>query len=78
MSAEGLPGISEWAGCRCVGRVTRKKTKGEKVSEEIIHYITSLDFDAERFGKSVREHCGVENGLHWALDVIFREDGHRY
>lgn len=78
LSAEGLPGISEWAGCRCVGRVTRKRTKGEKVSEEIIHYITSLDFDAEQFGKSVREHWGVENGLHWALDVIFREDGHRY
>lgn len=78
LSAEELPGISEWAGCRCVGRITRKRTKNGKVSEEIIYYITSLDFDVEQFGKSAREHWGVENGLHWALDVIFREDGHRY
>lgn len=78
LSAEDLPGISEWAGCRCVGRVTRKRTKGDKVSEETTYYITSLDFDVEQFGKSVRDHWGVENGLHWALDVIFREDRHRY
>lgn len=78
LSAEGLPGISEWAKCRCVGRVTRKRAKGEKASEETAYYITSLDFDVEQFGKSAREHWGVENGLHWALDVIFREDGHRY
>ena len=78
LSAEGLSGISEWAGCCCVGRVTRKRTKGEKTSEETVFYITSLDFDVEQFGKSVRGHWGVENGLHWALDVVFREDGHRY
>jgi predicted transposase YbfD/YdcC len=78
LSAEELPGISEWAGCRCVGRVTRKRTKRDKTSEEVVYYITSLDFDAEQFGKSTRSHWGVENGLHWALDVIFREDGHRY
>jgi predicted transposase YbfD/YdcC len=78
LSAEELVGIAEWAGCCCVGRVTRKRTKGEKTSEEIVYYITSLDFDVEQFAKSVRGHWGVENGLHWALDVIFREDGHRY
>ena len=78
LSAEGLPGIADWAGCRCVGRVRRKRTKGEKETEETIYYITSLDFEVEQFGKAVREHWGVENGLHWALDVIFKEDGHRY
>lgn len=78
LSAESLPEISEWVGCRCVGRVTRKRSKGDKTTEEVIYYITSLDFEAEQFGKSVREHWGVENGLHWALDVIFREDDHRY
>lgn len=78
LSAKELPGIEEWAGCECVGRVTRKRSKGGKTTEETIYYITSLDFEAERFGKSVREHWGVENGLHWALDVIFCEDKHRY
>lgn len=78
LDAKKLPGIEEWAGCQCVGRVIRKRTKGEKTTEETVYYITSLDFEAEQFGKSVREHWGVENGLHWALDVIFYEDGHRY
>lgn len=78
LDVTGLPGIEEWAGCHCAGRVTRKRMKGEKISEEVIYYITSLDFEIEPFAKAVREHWGVENGLHWALDVIFREDGHRY
>jgi predicted transposase YbfD/YdcC len=78
LNAEELPGISEWARCNCVGRVTRKRTKGEKTSEEIVYYITSLDFDVEQFAKSTRGHWGVENGLHWALDVIFCEDEHQY
>jgi predicted transposase YbfD/YdcC len=78
LSADGLPGILEWKDCRCVGRVTRKRTKGNKSSEETTFYITSLDFDIEQFGKSIREHWGIENGLHWALDVIFQEDRHRY
>lgn len=78
LNAEELPGISEWRGCCCVGRVTRRRTKGDKTSEETIFYITSLDFNIEQFEKSTRGHWGVENGLHWALDVIFREDKHRY
>ena len=78
LSSQDLPGISDWVGCRCVGRVTRKRFKGDKSTEEVIYYITSLDFEAEQFGKSVREHWSVENGLHWALDVVFREDNHRY
>jgi len=77
LSAQGLPGITDWVGCRCVGRVKRKRSKGDKTTEETVYYITSLDFDAEQFGKSVREHWSVES-LHWALDVTLREDGHRY
>lgn len=78
LSSEDLPGIAEWVGCQCVGRVIRTRAKGGKISEEIAYYITSLDFDVDQFAKSVRGHWGVENGLHWALDVIFREDRHRY
>ena len=78
LSAEGLPNIEKWLGCCCVGRVIRKRSKGEKSSEETTYYITSLDFDISSFSSSCRGHWGVENGLHWALDVIFREDKHRY
>jgi len=75
---EDLPARKEWAGSCSVGRVIRKRTKGEKTSEEKCYYITSLDVDIEKFSKGVRKHWGVENGLHLALDIIFAEDKHRY
>jgi predicted transposase YbfD/YdcC len=78
LSAEGLPGIEEWTNCCCVGRVMRTRSSENRRSEEVCYYITSLDFDIDQFAKSVRGHWGVENGLHWSLDVIFREDNHRY
>jgi predicted transposase YbfD/YdcC len=78
LDASNLSCIQDWEGCYCIGRVTRKRSKQEKVTEEQIYYITSLDFDIERFGQCVRDHWQVENGLHWAMDVIFREDYHRY
>jgi predicted transposase YbfD/YdcC len=40
--------------------------------------VTSLDLDIARFSSAVRDHWGVENWLHWSLDVIFKEDHHRY
>ena len=75
---EGLAGIADWTRCQYAGRVRRKRTMSEKVTEQIIYYITSLDFEAEQFGKAVGEHWGMENVLHWALHVIFNEHGHRY
>lgn len=78
LDASELPGREEWIGCRSVGRVIRKRTKKDKTSEEVCFYITSLDVDSKQFANGVRKHWGVENGLHLSLDVIFREDHHRY
>lgn len=78
LDVEDLPARKEWAGLCSVGRVTRKRTKGDKTSVEVCFYITSLDLDIAKFAKGVRKHWGVENGLHLALDVIFDEDRHRY
>ena len=47
-----------------------------KVSREQRYSITSLD-DMELFHQAVRSHWGIENGLHWRLDMTFREDESR-
>jgi len=78
MDVEDLPAAKEWEGCLSIGRVTRRRNKKGKTSEEVCFYITSLDLDIERFARSVRKHWGVENGLHLALDIVFEEDKHRY
>ncbi|MBS0656054.1 MAG: ISAs1 family transposase, partial [Verrucomicrobia bacterium] len=78
LDGSDLEVLKDWTGCTCIGRVTRKRTKGGKTSRETCYYITSLDLDIDRFAKSVRDHWGIENGLHWSLDVLFSEDHHRY
>lgn len=75
---EDLAVKNEWVGCNSVGRVVRKRTESEKTSKEECFYITSLDLDIKNFSRGTRGYWGIENGLHRALDVIFREDQHRY
>ena len=45
-----------------------------KTTIETRYYISSLPNDAQKLGESVRSHWGIENYLHWVLDVGFRED----
>lgn len=68
-----LFGRTEWSGLRGLGMVHSKVTAGEKVTEEDRFYITSL-IDVQQFAKAVREHWGIENSLHWCLDMTFHED----
>ncbi len=46
-------------------------------SKDRRYYISSIDADPVLFGYAVRKHWGVENTLHWCLDVTFREDDSR-
>jgi len=46
-------------------------------SLERLYYLSSLGLDAARFARAVRSHWGVENQLHWVLDVVFAEDSSR-
>ncbi len=75
----------DWVGLRSAVRVeTRREVLDSaggkpKVSVERRHYISSLDpldqgQGAEWFGSVIRSHWGIENKVHWVLDVVFRED----
>ena len=72
-----LPKVDEWMGLRSIGLAEREYyEKGERRIEQR-HYIVSFKNDVKAFGNAVRKHWGVENNLHWVLDVVFREDDSR-
>jgi len=78
MDADELPDKANWAGIKSLGMVIRERTVKEKISTEIIYYISSCEVDAQLLAKCAREHWQVENNLHWSLDIILREDKLRY
>ena len=57
--------------------VESERQIGNKISKEKRYFISSLNSNAESFGKAVRKHWGIENSLHWTLDIAFREDESR-
>ena len=58
-------------------RVHATRTVGTYTTTHSRYFITSLPLDAERALRAARLHWGVENGLHWVLDVAFDEDRSR-
>jgi predicted transposase YbfD/YdcC len=67
-----------WPGLRSVALVESTRRLGEQVRTERRYYLSSLPPDAARLGRAIRDHWGVENRLHWVLDVAFREDDSRF
>lgn len=78
LDVEGLPGLKEWRDAKTACLVTRERSVKGKTSSEQVLYISSCELDAQQFARAIRGHWGVENGLHWGLDVVFREDKHAY
>jgi predicted transposase YbfD/YdcC len=71
---EGLSTRQEWVDLKAIVRVCRTIREGDKETLEEAHYISSRRGSAAELGSGTRGHWSIENGLHWVLDVIFRED----
>jgi predicted transposase YbfD/YdcC len=67
----------QWPGLKCIGKVTRTREISTKTEVDTAYYLLSTPMTANRFNQVVRSHWGIENRLHWRLDVIMNEDQDR-
>ncbi|MGO8791314.1 MAG: ISAs1 family transposase, partial [Terriglobia bacterium] len=67
----------QWPGLKAIGKVVRRRETTDKTTLETAYYLLSRELSPERFNEVVRQHWGVENRLHWRLDVVMNEDQDR-
>lgn len=67
----------DWPGLKAIGKVDRVRETPGKTTRETAYYLLSTALSGERFLDVVRAHWGVENRLHWRLDVVMNEDQQR-
>jgi predicted transposase YbfD/YdcC len=73
-SGRRYPDEPSFPGLAMVGMVESETERGGAVERRRRYHLGSARLDAETFARAVRAHWGIENRLHWTLDVVFRDD----
>ena len=74
LSDRRYPGEPRFPGLKAIAMVEAEVERDGKTSLERRYFLSSLALDAKLFARAVRAHWGIENRLHWVLDVVFHDD----
>lgn len=74
LSDRRYPGEPRFPGLKAIAMVEAEVERNGKISLQRRYFLSSLALDAKLFARAVRAHWGIENRLHWVLDVVFHDD----
>ncbi len=74
---QGIRQKDAWAGLTTIGMCSSERTVKGVTTHEVRYFIGSRKASAKTYGRALRDHWGIENSLHWQLDVTFQEDRNR-
>jgi predicted transposase YbfD/YdcC len=73
----GIRNQEAWEKLRVIGMCTHERVVQGERSDETHYFIGSRVMSARKYGRTLRGHWGIENNLHWQMDVVFGEDANR-